>query len=63
SLAVRERVGVCRAWRHGETTAVASASEYDVATDGPWLSLVWRERDRLRWVRARCDAASSTRDP
>lgn len=54
---------VLRAWRRGETRAVSSASEYDVATDGPWLSMAWRERDRLRWIRARCDTGSSPRDP
>jgi hypothetical protein len=49
-----ERAHVIRATHAGQSMALASASEYDVASDRALVSLAWRDAERVRWARYRC---------
>lgn len=50
-----DRFHVLKAWRNGQTVAVAPTDEYDVASAGSRVSLALRQGLRIRWVHATCD--------
>ncbi|MFO0556960.1 MAG: hypothetical protein U0269_02965 [Polyangiales bacterium] len=49
-----ERAHVVRATHAGQSVVLASASEYDAASDRALVSLAWRDAERVRWARYRC---------
>jgi hypothetical protein len=49
-----ERAHVVRATHGGQSVVLASASEYDAASDRALVSLAWRDAERVRWARYRC---------
>lgn len=46
---------VLEAVRQGQRVTLSRASEFDLAVDHALVSLVWRDGERLRWARYRCE--------
>jgi hypothetical protein len=49
-----DRSFVIRASHAGSSIAIASATEYDAASDRALVSVAWRDAERVRWARYRC---------
>lgn len=49
-----ERAHVVRSTHAGTSVVLASASEYDAASDRALVSVAWRDAERVRWARYRC---------